>query len=337
VIHVFADVITIEPDEVTRGDVICIFGGHIKVLGTVEGSVVSIFGTIDVEGTVNGDAVAPFGAVRVGPNATVGRDVVASKIDKEPGGRIAGMRNELFFNLFGDDWANRSPYWGQAALTVLVAFKILFAVFLVLLAHALAAKNVARVKGKIQVSFFKSFFMGALAQILSLPLILLLIVTIVGIPVALFLLPLMFVAAIVLSLAAFGLWMGEMIDQNTTLRLPSPLSRTLVGLLAIQSIWLIPIVALWGSRMGSISESLKVVSVVSLGIGVVMSYVIVTTGSGAVILTRFGTRPKDPVDPPQGSESTDAVGDSGDESPKMLPSPLPLRPTEEPGAAHAAG
>jgi hypothetical protein len=147
----------------------------------------------------------------------------------------------------------------------------------------------------------------------------------------------MFVAAIVLSLAAFGLWMGEMIDQNTTLRLPSPLSRTLVGLLAIQSIWLIPIVALWGSRMGSISESLKVVSVVSLGIGVVMSYVIVTTGSGAVILTRFGTRPKDPVDPPQGSESTDAVGDSGDESPKMLPSPLPLRPTEEPGAAHAAG
>ncbi|MEW5875168.1 MAG: hypothetical protein AB1752_08320 [Candidatus Zixiibacteriota bacterium] len=334
VVHVFADVITIEPGEIVDGDVVCIFGGHIEVLGRVRGSVVSIFGTINVEGTVDHQAVAPLGVVRVGPNGSVGRDVVASQIDKEPGGRIGGMRNELFFNLFGEDWANRSPYWGQAALTVLVSFKILFVVFLVLLAHALAARNVARVKSKIQVSFFKSFFIGVLAQILSLPLILLLIVTIIGIPVALFLLPLMFVAAIVLSLAAFGLWVGELINENTALQLPSALSRTLLGLLTLQSVWLIPIIALWGSRIGSVGESLKVLSLVSIGIAIVMSYVIVTTGSGAVLLTRFGTRPKEPVPTKPESPEPEAAlpPDVG-----TRPNPLPSRPADEPGAAHAAG
>ncbi|MBD3297036.1 MAG: hypothetical protein GF341_00110, partial [candidate division Zixibacteria bacterium] len=41
IFQMFSDVITIEPDEVIDGDVVSIFGGHIEVLGRVNGSVVS--------------------------------------------------------------------------------------------------------------------------------------------------------------------------------------------------------------------------------------------------------------------------------------------------------
>lgn len=335
IVHIFADVLTIERDQIVNGDVVCMFGGHVDVFGRVEGSVVSIFGTINVEGTVRGDAVAPLGAVRVGPNGLVEGDVVASRIEKEPGGHIAGVRNQLPLNLFGSRWADRPPYWGQATLTALVTFKILFAVFLVLLAHALAAHNVARVKNKIQLTFFKSFFMGVAIQVLSLPVVLLLVVTIIGIPVAVFLLPLLGVAAVVLSLAAFGLWVGELINQNTTVRLDTGLSRTLTGFLALQSVWLIPIVALWGSQVEGVGESLRVIGIVSLGLGAVMWYVIVTTGLGAVLLTRFGTRPKElATDLPPGSGKS-ALHE--EPVPPVGPSPLPRRTSDEPGAAPAAG
>ena len=133
--------IEVREDEIVRGDVVCIFC-DVEVKGTVTGSAVSVFGNVSVKGKVGNEAVAPFGRVRVGPDGQVRGDVSASKIVRDPGGRIDGSRNELFLNIFGgDDGLNEA--WTRTTFTIIVSLKILFWLFLVLLAHALAAARPA--------------------------------------------------------------------------------------------------------------------------------------------------------------------------------------------------
>jgi len=329
IIHIFSDVITIEKDEVINGDVVSIFGGHVEVLGRVNGNVASIFGTIDVQGTVEDGAIAPFGTIHIGPRAMVGGDVVASEINKEPGGRIGGLRNELFFKLFGEDWRPGGGAWLRQTFTAVVLMKILFWVFLVLIAHALAARNIAKVKTKIAASFMKSFLMGVLVQILFIPAVLILFVTIIGIPVAIFLLPLLAVAAVVLANAAIGLYIGEKIHENTGIRLTAPLSQTIVGLLALQSIPLLAVVATWFTGLHQVSSIFRIITFALIGLTAVVGYVVVTVGTGAVVTTRFGTRPKDP----RPDEASDTEGTTADEADGAIPTPLPHRRSDEPGTA----
>jgi hypothetical protein len=333
IIHVLTDVITIEKNEVVDGDVVCVFGGDIEVLGRVEGMVFTLFGNINVEGTVEDATVAPFGSVRVGPNAKVGGDVVASNIEKEPGGRIGGYRNELFFKFFGDTWETRGAYWVQTTLTVIVLLKTLFWVFLVLLAHALAARNVTKVKNKIQASFFKSFLMGVLVQILLLPAVLLLIMTIVGIPVAVFLIPLMIVAAVILSQAAIGLFLGEKIDENTGLKFPTPLGKTLAGLMAMQLVPLLAVVFAWGTGLDLFGGSFRMLALGLIVLSVIIGYVVVTIGTGAVTMTRFGTRPRD-LQPLAKTAGSPEIPDNQSQA---KATPLPLTHPSESGTAPVTG
>ncbi|GAB4319851.1 MAG: hypothetical protein Kow0074_09710 [Candidatus Zixiibacteriota bacterium] len=330
IFEMFSDVITIDPDEVIDGDVISVFGGHIEVLGRVEGSVVSVFGTIDVQGTVEQGAFAPFGTIHIGPRAMVGSDVVASEINKEPGGRIGGVRNELFFKLFGEDWRPSGANWARQTFTAIVLMKILFWIFLVLLAYALAARNVRTVKTRIQTSFVKSFFLGILLQVLFIPAVAILLVSIIGIPVAIFLVPLLVFAALVLALAAIGLFIGEKINENTGLFADSPLTQTIIGLLALQSIPLLAVVSIWLTSIESVGSMFRIVTFALVGLSVVTGYVVVTVGTGAVAATRFGRRPKDPT-PEISSPAGVSTGHASSKSP--APTPLPRRSDDQPGAA----
>ena len=342
VIHLTSDV-TIAEDEVVRGDVVCVFGGQVDIKGEVTGNVVSVFGSVNIDGLVGGDVVAPFGQVHIGPTGSVRHNVVASNIVKEPGGRIGGTREEVLLSVFGRRWDTPRPVFGRVGrgwgtpeivspattLTVLIILNILFWMFLVLLAHALAARNVVKVKDKIQRAFFKSFFMGLLAEILVIPAILLLLVTIIGIPVAIFLVPLMIAAAIVLAQAAMGLLVGEKIDQNTGLVLRTPLARTLTGFLALQSVSLVAVGATWAAGNQVDAGYLRLVAIALFALTILLAYVIMTVGAGAVVMTRFGTRPRDLI-PPSVEELS-----RPDTDPRALRSPTPL---PQPGSgAPAAG
>ncbi|HUU45871.1 MAG TPA: polymer-forming cytoskeletal protein, partial [Acidobacteriota bacterium] len=212
VVHIGSNIV-VEEDVLVDGSVTCIFC-DVTIHGEVTGAVVSAFGSIKVDGSIGRDALAPFGLVHVKSSGRVGGDVVGSQIQKEPGGRIGGMRSQILFEVFGSEWESISRYWTQTTLTVLVVLKVVFWLFLALLAHALACKNIVRVKRKIAASPIKSFFVGFAVQILFLPVLLILIVTIVGIPVAVFLVPLLIVVGLVLAYAAAGLLLGEKIDRN---------------------------------------------------------------------------------------------------------------------------
>jgi hypothetical protein len=188
---------------------------------------------------------------------------------------------------------------------------------------------VAKVKAKIQASFFKSFLMGVLVQILLLPAVLLLIMTIVGIPVAVFLLPLMIVAAVILSQAAIGLYLGEKIDENTGLKFPTPLGRTLAGLMAMQIVPLLAVLFAWGTGFSLLGGSFRMIAFSLVVLSILLGYVVVTLGTGAVLMTRFGTRPKDTLPEAEASETDD------ESHPQATP--LPHRQTDDSGTAPATG
>jgi hypothetical protein len=343
IVHLTSDV-TIAEDEVVRGDVVCVFGGQIDVKGEVTGSVISVFGNVNVDGTVGQDAVAPFGQVHIGSSGAVRKDVVASDIVKEPGGRISGTRHEVLLNVFGNRRSIRSPVFGRGwdspqfvspvtTLTVLIILNIVFWMFLVLLAHALAARNVAKVKEKIQRSFFKSFIVGVLAQILVIPAILLLLVTIIGIPVAIFLVPLMIAAAIVLAQASTGLLVGEKINQNMGSILKTPLARTLTGFLMLQSISLAAVGATWAAGNQVDAGYLRLIAIILFSLTILLAYVVVTVGAGAVVMTRFGTRPKDGAVAP----ATDSSRPDADPRARIAATPLPHPDSDASDTAPAVG
>lgn len=323
IVHIGSD-ITIEEDEVIDGDVICIFC-DVRVLGEVSGSAVSVFGTTEIEGVIGSDAIAPFGTVHIGPEARIRGDVVASRIHKAPGGRIGGTRNEILFDVFGDEFGSISQLWTQTTLTAVVLLKILFWLFLVLLAYALASKNVVRIKQRIQGAPVKSFVWGILAQILFLPAILILFITVIGIPVALFLLPLMVVAAFVLSYAAMGLLLGEKIDENTGIPLHTPLGRMITGNVGLHALALMSLAFFWtgGSWQGGGVAHLTAIVLGSLA--VFQTYVVLTVGTGAVLITRFGTRPKDEAAP---AVLTGDEPESGPTASEPNPLPNPTRPND---------
>ncbi|MEW5701759.1 MAG: hypothetical protein AB1792_05980 [Candidatus Zixiibacteriota bacterium] len=294
---VLAGNITIDPDDVADGDVVGIFC-DVHVRGQVDGDVVVVFGDIDVEGTINGSAVAPFGTVRLGPEGYVRSDVTASRVLREPGGRIGGQRQETRIAPFGVGPGEIGRTWGKPTVTILILLKIVLWLFLVLVAYALAAKNITKVKDRVRVSFFKSFLMGVLAQILVLPLFLLLIVTIVGIPVALFLMPLLMFAGLILAQAAVGQYVSDLLAENADLTLRTPLARTILGVLVLQAPALLMIISIWGTGPTELGGVFRVTTLSLLTLSIVIGYVVMTLGTGAVVLTRWGTRPKDVEAPP---------------------------------------
>lgn len=323
--------IEVREDEVVRGDVVCIFC-DVDVAGEVTGSAVSVFGNVKVDGRVGNEAVAPFGRVSVGPEGHIRSDVFASKIVREPGGRIDGGRQEVFFNFLGGD-EGLGEAWTRSTFTIIVVLKILFWLFLVLLAHALAAKNIVKVKDRIQRSYFKSFLMGVLGQILLIPVFLLLLVTIIGIPVALFVLPLMLFGGLVLAQAAVGQLVGDKIAENTSLPLKTPLARTITGVAALQIFAYLTIVFIWPAGHGSSGGAFRLVTLIMFVLSAIMGYVVMTLGTGSVILTRFGTRPKEVYatgDVPPIPSIPDVPP-----TPDPLATPLPFEPRrpDSPGTA----
>ncbi|MDZ7263654.1 MAG: DUF5686 family protein, partial [candidate division KSB1 bacterium] len=73
--------ITIEPDELIRGDVVTL-RGTVKVQGEVDGDVVAVFGSVELDSTakVNGDVVSVGGKIYRSPTAVISGDLVQTSI-----------------------------------------------------------------------------------------------------------------------------------------------------------------------------------------------------------------------------------------------------------------
>jgi len=283
----FGQSVHIDLNEVVEGDVVCI-GGSISIDGVVRGSAVSLGGQIIVSNTgmVEGDAVA-----------------VGGHVIKHPGGNIGGENVSLGFVPF----PAFAFYRGAQLAFILLLFTI--SVFAAVISFSLVPKNVNKIKTKLERSFFKSLIIGTLGPLLFFIAFILLIVTVIGIPVAVLVLPLILVFATILGFAGISYHVGDKLRQNTRLNTQSPLGTILLGTTAayfLLILWaILDFVMAWIPFLGGLHLLLLFL------LGLAVLYLFATVGFGAALLSRLGTRPKDipvtPAPPPQPATSAPAT------------------------------
>jgi hypothetical protein len=285
----FGDDIIIEEDEVVDGDVVAIFGS-IVVDGAVDGNVVSILGdlTVGPMGEIDGDGVSILGDVT-----------------KESGGVVRG--ETVSIGIGAPYFPRHSPLHGRilprgARLLLFIMWTIMLVV-IGLIIVAIARRPVERVYMRARKEAFKMGLIGLLAEVLLLPACLLFIITIIGIPIGLVVLPVMFVLALLLGYVGVSVAVGGRIGNGDE----RPIyAKVAIGIFVLQGLVILGgIFRLTGGVIGIFG------GVVGF-IGLAVIYVATTVGLGAVIMSKFGTKdygPKPAVAPvAQGPVGTGTAG-----------------------------
>jgi len=203
----FGEDITIPEDKVIEGDVVAV-GGSITVLGRVKGNAVSVGGTVHVKGkgVVEGDAVSLGGGVQTSDSASVGgSDVSMGKVDFDHMNRMWPMIGAM-------------GILGTGAWLVKLLVGLMITLFLGWISLLLLRERLEYAAGVVHERFGKSFVMGLLGWVLlvlAIPVgiialiltgvvaIVILCITIIGIPVAILL-------VIALVLGVIGIVVGAL-------------------------------------------------------------------------------------------------------------------------------
>jgi hypothetical protein len=345
---------TVERDEVSED--VLVVGGPLRVHGKVVGDAVAFGGPVTISGEVTGDVSSIGGPVDLESTAEVHGDVVSvgGRVHREPGAEVGGRIEEVPFRWrisgspWSDGWFDAGDYtfdFSPFRHWMRVGWKLFWVLFLALLAciALLAARRpIERMERRIQGEPWKAGLVGLLAQVLFIPVVVLvavvLAISIIGIPVLL-LLPfaLVFVAlAAFLGFVAMARVAGRWLERRFGRDLGGPYVEALVGLAAIYAISLI------GHALNVGPMPLRFLGVMSLVLGVLITYAAWTVGFGASILTRFGSAdswergggrrslPLVPQVPAPGEGSSSMFDEPEDWSPEDDPSPQPDAPDDEP-------
>lgn len=273
--------ITVQEEQIIDGDVSTL-AGNITVHGTVYGDVTSVAGNITIHGKVDGDVQTTGGNIYLKKDAEISGDVtvVGGKVYKDSDAIVSGSITQI---VESDevDWEIRnqqiqlpsnikiSPHvpwylliWG--AITGLISWLALGA-FLMLF----FAKQVSRLSEKVDQRPGYYFLIGLVAYLLIPPLLVLMVITIVGIPLALILI-LMVILGTLFGQLAVARSLGERVIQRFSWKYETEMSRVLIGLVTIFLITLIPV------------------------IGWVFFFATSCIGFGTVLMNRFGIKKKTP-------------------------------------------
>ena len=281
--------------RISSGDRVA-FGRTVRVEENEEvtGDLVAIFGRAEIEGKVNGDVVAPFGSVYLGPRAEVDGNVVAGQLEKFDGAVVHGDQITVGFTNRGArifkghplDFREEGPFSNPPVLLLisLVSTGVLLLIYT--LTWALVPQRVETVRHQLMEGFLKSFFIGFLGLLAILPVFILLLVTIIGIPVALIVLPLALILATFLGDTSVCLAVGERLKKTLNFNTDSKIFLIAAGLLILEFPFLLGalLLAIEGAALG--------LGIFMLVFGVLLNFVLWMVGFGAVILTRYGARPK---------------------------------------------
>jgi len=263
---------TIPANEVRRGDV-TVYGGDGDVEGTITHDLRVFGGDVTVNGRVEHDVVVFGGAVHLGARADVGHDVtvLGGSLDRDPGARVG---HEVIQGGFGSGLAAGAlptlpslPGLGEPARVGLSVGIVLLA----LLLQLLFPRQIGLTREALDERPFASLGLGCLTAVAGVLLAALLAITVILVPATAVLLVAM-LAASVLGLAGVIALIGQ----------------RLLGTLHVH-VHTIPTLLIGG---------VLVAVIVNLPyVGVVFGLLIVSMALGAVVLTRFGTRPHPPVPP----------------------------------------
>ena len=286
--------------RLVRRDIVA-FGGreHVMVDERVRGDVIVFGGSLLVDGEVLGDITVVGGGVEFGPEAIARRNVtvVGGRLRRDPGARFLRGVNEVRFDMIDFDfadfgglprirmpWPSRQFFRSLDLVGTLVRFAFLGLLGSVVL--LVAAGSSERVARRVALEPVKAGFVGVLAQLLFFPLlvtgIILLVITIIGIPLLL-LVPVVIVgAAVVMVLGFTGVaqGIGQLLGGGEGHGHRSAFVLFWLGL----AIVMIP--TFFGEALGRMPGPWGFFAVMLLFVGFVVEYVAWTTGLGAIILNR---------------------------------------------------
>jgi hypothetical protein len=300
------------PDREWRrksGAKVNVFGGlEVGEDERVTDAVVAIGGDVDVRGEVDDDVVAVLGSVRLGPRAVVRGSVtsVGGRITQERGAEVRGDVNEV--RLSGGPWHHAGGHWAPwfgrdmfsswfSLLATLI--RIGLVMLLALIVAVVASGPTERISRRVAADPWVSGFVGLLAQVLFVPV---LVLTVVFLAISIVGIPLLVLVPFALVALLFGVLMGftgvaRRVGEWAVGPHKGPLVATMVGVAVITAgaivtriVWLIP---------GPIAPLAFILWMIAL----FLEYIAWTVGLGALLLTRFGTRgpstpPLDVVPPP---------------------------------------
>jgi hypothetical protein len=308
----FGQDIEIPEGKVIDGSVVAI-GGSIHVLGSVKGDCTAVGGSVSVSdsGVVHGDAVS------VGGSTTVSDDGRVLGSNVSVGGWPHGGHSHGMIPLMG--------LVGLGAIAGIIATicQLLIVLFLAWLCLLLVRERIEHAVDRMGKTFGKSFLWGLaawMAMIVVLPAIVIvgaiamviLVITIIGIPVAILLAIVMVFALIgaLLGIIVFAflgyvngaMYLGRIVlaRKNPGVAV-SPLKAVLVGASLMLGLKI----------LGKLLVFLGLLFVMPIGIAlaiasVVLGLVFMTAGMGAMVLTRFQRNPLVPAGAPAGSAAPGA-------------------------------
>ncbi len=294
----FGSSLTIQEDEIAR-DVVVI-GGALDVAGAIDGDATVIGGPAEIRGEVDGTVTAVGGSVSLGPEALVDGDVsaIGGVVHRDSGARVHGEITEMalgdwegFENWSFAPWSAGGGWFAWTGLVepIVNTMMLVGVVFLILL---VAGRYTTAVADRIDREPWKAALVGFAAQALFLPVLLLvflvLMVSIIGIPLALLLLPASLLVAVILCFLGYAgaaLFAGRRLGEHLRLEWYSSFLAVLFGVLLIQG-W-----SVLGEGFSLFGGPIKVAAFLLILTGLLIKYIAWTVGLGSVLLHGFAPLP----------------------------------------------
>ncbi len=214
--------------EVGEGEVareVVVMGGNLVVRGEVEGNAVAIGGDLTVEdgGRVAGDVVTVGGKLNIHDGAIVEGDQVE-----------VGTGAALPFSAWGGrHWETKRGEKLVCGIVVLLAFLLVGWI-----AMLLFGTRMTRMADLLEQNLGRSVLLGFLVLILWLPTVVLTCITVIGIPVAIFILVAVPFAAFAGYLIA-AMVFGRRLASGLVFERSGPLAHLLIGLTALAAFGLV--------------------------------------------------------------------------------------------------
>ncbi|MGO8948876.1 MAG: hypothetical protein ACLQUY_14740 [Ktedonobacterales bacterium] len=225
----FRQNVTVGANQHVCGNVV-VFGADVTIAGVVDGNVTLVSGTGFISGTVNGNITAVNANINLLTGAIVGGNIqsIGGSIRRASRVSVEGSIQKGIDprRILPPNWQNfGTPYdfpWSHLLFWLLASIAV----------TALFPRHVALVRRAARDSLPSAFFVGVLCSIIGAVLAFGLIVTCIGIPLAVLVAAVLLVASVVGTIA-LGLWLGErLLGRSGTARRAS-IFPALVGITLI--------------------------------------------------------------------------------------------------------
>jgi len=264
------------PEGATRPSTVAVARGNLAIRGRVAGDAIALHGDVIIHpgGVVEGNAIAVDGRVRT-IGGVVGGDVRS----------IRGVAGGILARAAGHAGTDEPVTTWSAMKMVIGWFAVLFAIGIGVLLFA--ERNLDAVVLTLEQQFARSFWVGALAQLAAIPALILILVALTLSLIGILLIPFAVVAYVValaglvtLGFIAVARFTGRAFFKDPAVSRKVNLRSLFLGLVIYLGLWFLAAAFVWSPVAGSVLRAVALAG----------SWVALSFGLGATILTRAGTR-----------------------------------------------